>query len=186
MPSSASTPSCEGCRHDHPHRDLQRLCAQSTSQRSPPCLLHTTHPLRPSAAAAPAPTAPASLPANAVNSTTPSLMPAASAPVHSVSTQKARAVVPQPTRQTAARAVLPDHLHRARSPPPLLSLPSQAGLPGPVQGVFTSSQTPRPRAALHRHRSARLYRYPAHLGPPAPVSSPYPLHGPGRRTLTGA
>src|SRR6266853_128120 len=69
--------------------------AQSTSHATPTCLLHTSQPCRPSAHAAPVPTATASLPANAVDNPTASLMPAAIAIVHSVSTIRRGSGSPQ-------------------------------------------------------------------------------------------
>ena len=102
-----------------------------------------------------------------------------------VSASESGAVVAQPTRYTAARAVLPDHLHRARSATTLLPLTSPAGVPGPVLGFITGSQTPRQRATLHWHNPARFHRHPAYLGPTTAISSSHPLHRPWRWTLTG-
>src|SRR5262249_50487373 len=185
MPSSVSIPSCKGCRHDHYHFSLQRLWrrvprplpqpASCTPQNqagyprmSPRCL--RLQPLY--------------LPK--LWTTPPSLACLRPSPLSPVSAPEGAAVAPPPTPPTAPRTVLPHHLSPPRTPAPLLPLSSPAGLPGHVQGVVGSPQTPRPRCPLPRHCSPRFYGYPAYLGPTAPVSSPHPLHGPRRRTLQGS
>src|SRR5713101_1837602 len=178
MPASASTASCEGCPHDPSHLHLQRLwlSVPRTLPQPASCTPHNH------AGSLRMPhrclrLQPLSLPK--LWTTPPSLACLRQSPWSTVSAPEGAAVAPH----TAPRTVLPPHLAHPCNPAPLLPLPSQAGLPGPVPGGGGSPQTPRRRCPLHRHCSPRFSGDPAYLGPAAPVSSPHPLYGPGRRTL---
>ena len=115
--------------------------------RSPHLLPRTTRRLTPSADAARAPTAePLCLPPLATAALHRSCLWQAA--LSTVSASSGRAVVAHPTRYTAARTVLPEHLHRARSAAPLCRSHPRLALPDPVHGSHRrSNASPTPRAS---------------------------------------
>src|SRR4029453_12771176 len=110
MPSSASIPSCKGCRHDYSHFNLQRLWrsvprplpqpASCTPQNHAgyPRMSHRCLRLQP-------------LYLPKLWTTTPSLSCLRQSPLSPVSAPEGAAVAPPTTPQTAPRTVLPHHLY---------------------------------------------------------------------------
>src|SRR5712691_2622865 len=109
MPSSASTPSCEGCHHDHSHIHLQRLWLSVPRPLPQPasCTLHNhAGHLRMPHRCLQLP--PLSLPT--LWTTTPSLSCLRQSPWSTVSAPVGAAVAPHTAPHTAPRTVLPHHL----------------------------------------------------------------------------
>src|SRR5215813_8173539 len=129
MPTSASTPSCEGCHHDHSHLHLQRLWLRvpRTLPHPASCTPHNQAGYR-------------RMPHRCLRlqplylpklwTTPPPLSCLRPSPLSPVSAPEGAAVAPPPTPPTAPRTVLPHHLSHPCNPAPLLPLSAPAGRPG--------------------------------------------------------